>query len=143
VVDSLPKKLDIMLRANRHGATLPDNHGQIWQALYHLSKADTLFTGSTISIQRKMLNELGLGGTVKFPIRRLVTLWRNENWKDMITRWCETAVGRETFVISCWEDMVRCRVDDVSLFLLLFFFCTAHRTRVCVCVCVCVCGWLC
>ena len=60
-----------------------------------------------------MLNELGLGGGVKFLIRRLVTLWRNSNWSNMITRWCETRVSRETFNVSSWDEMARYRVDDV------------------------------
>jgi hypothetical protein len=65
-------------------------------------------------MQRQMLESLRLGGSAKFPIRRLATLWRNNNWKGMITRWCSTAVGRETFNISSWDEMMRCRIDEVS-----------------------------
>ncbi|KAH0558744.1 hypothetical protein GP486_004613 [Trichoglossum hirsutum] len=103
--DAMPDKLNIKLRANRRGATLPDSHGQIWQELHRLSEAGSVFTGNANSMRQEMLDELGLGGTVKFPIRRLVTLWRNIKWRDMITRWCETTVGRETFNVSSWDEM--------------------------------------
>ena len=56
-----------------------------------------------------------LGNEAQLPAGRLVTLWRNNRWKLMITRWCETAVGKETFNISKWEDMASRRFDDVSV----------------------------
>ena len=76
---------------------------------------DSLFQGTNSQIERKMLEALGLSGPVKFPIRRLVTLWKNANWRSMITRWCETTLGQATFTISTWEWMASCRMDDVSL----------------------------
>jgi hypothetical protein len=83
--------------------------------LVTLAKADSsLFQGSSIKVQKEMLVVLGLSGRVKFPIRRLVTLWKNSTWLPMITRWCRTAIGRSTFNISMWEEMARYRIDDVS-----------------------------
>lgn len=76
---------------------------------------ENLFKGTIVAIEREMLETLGLSGPVKFPIRRLITLWKNSNWRSMITRWCETALGQATFNISTWEWMASCRMDDVSL----------------------------
>jgi hypothetical protein len=61
-----------------------------------------------------MLDLLGLSGRVKFPVRRLGTIWRNKNWRPMITKWCEFSVGQATFNISTFEWMASCRIDDVS-----------------------------
>lgn len=114
LLESLPGDLNIKLRANRRDSTLPDSHGQIWMKLHRLAEVDgTLFEGSTKVVQERMLESLGLGGSIRFPIRRLVTLWRNNNWKDRISRWCRAAVGRETFNISSWDEMARCRIDEV------------------------------
>jgi hypothetical protein len=86
-------------------------------ALEALADADpTLFQGSNGPIQQEMLEKLGLSGRVPFPMRRLVTLWRNESWHNMAERWCQTPIGRATFNVSLWEEMARCRVDEVSFF---------------------------
>lgn len=93
--------------------------------LVSLAKADaTLFQGKNGSLQDEMLQTLGLSGRVKFPIRRLVTLWKNSSWRRMVTRWCQTSVGRATFNLSLWEEMARCRIDDVSRPELQLYFCT-------------------
>ncbi|OBT95119.1 hypothetical protein VE01_07344 [Pseudogymnoascus verrucosus] len=111
--DTLPPRIRTRLRANRVGHTLPDNHGQIWMELATLAEQDkTLFQGSSTGVKKEMLETLGLSGCVGFPIRRLVTLWKNNSWRDMITRWCRTGVGRSTFNISLWDNMARFRIDD-------------------------------
>lgn len=74
----------------------------------------SLFQGKHGSIQDEILQGLGLSGQVQFPIRRLVTLWKNTSWRAMITRWCQTSIGRATFNVSLWEELARYRVDDVS-----------------------------
>jgi hypothetical protein len=110
----LPPAISIKLRANRADATLPDSHGQIWKELTTLASFDPkLFKGSNKAIESEMLEMLGLSGRVKFPIRRLVTLWRNEKWYKMITYWCQIDIGQSTFNISIWDELARCRVDDV------------------------------
>lgn len=114
-VDTLPPHLRIKLRANREDATLPDNHGQIWMELATLSaNNDKLFKGSNKETEQQMLEHLGLSGRIKFPVRRLATLWKNKKWKPMITRWCQFLVGQITFNISTFEWMASCRIDDVS-----------------------------
>lgn len=75
----------------------------------------SLFQGVDGPVKYEMLDMLGLSGTVKFPIRRLVTLWRNLSWQTIITSWSQTAIGRATFNLSLWDDMARFRMDDVSL----------------------------
>lgn len=80
-----------------------------------LASADSLlFQGNHRPIQDEMLDALRLSGTVKFPIRRLVTLWKNTSWQPMITRWCRTLIGRATFNVSLWDELARYRIDDVS-----------------------------
>ena len=104
------------LRENRQGSTLPDSPGQIWMELATAAKVDSsLFQGIHRPAKYEMLDMLGLSGPVDFPIRRLVTLWRNLSWQTIITSWCQTAIGRATFNMSLWDDMARFRMDDVSL----------------------------
>ena len=113
--DTLPSHLRVQLRANREDVTLPDNHGQIWTELATLSSNNSrLFQGSNQSVEQEMLEQLRLSSRVKFPVRRLATLWRNLSWRPMITRWCHTSIGQATFNISTFEWMASCRIDDVS-----------------------------
>jgi len=113
--EALPTHLHIKLRANREDPILPDSHGQIWTELAALSEADgTLFQGQHKLVEGQMVRLLGLNGKMKFPARRLVTLWRNHNWRSMTTRWCSISVGRATFNISTFEWMISLRIDDVS-----------------------------
>lgn len=105
----------IQLRANRVGVVLPDSHGQIWAELAALAAADpTLFSGATKDLGVRLTRELSLSRVEGFPTRRLVTLWRNERWRPMITRWCSSPVGRESFGVSTWEAMASYRIDEVS-----------------------------
>lgn len=103
------------LRANREDTTLPDSHGQIWAEVVTLSARDaSLFGPPTKGLEARLVENLALGGRAKFPVRRFATLWMNERWKAMITRWCEHQIGQATFNISAFEWMASCRIDDVS-----------------------------
>lgn len=118
-VDTLPIELDIKLRVNRRDLTLPDTHGQIWLQLVSAFDRDpTLFSternGNKKGIEKRMLDILCLTSEARFPISRLVTLWRNERWRPRITRWCRTSLGRATFNISKWYQIAGYRLDDVS-----------------------------
>ncbi len=100
---------------NRKDPSLPDSHGQIWVQLISAAAQDAkLFRGTNSVVEAQMLDFLQLGSEVRFPVRRLVTLWKNERWNAMITLWCDTAVGRATFQISTWDWMASYRIDDVS-----------------------------
>ncbi|SCO47758.1 uncharacterized protein FFMR_08829 [Fusarium fujikuroi] len=115
--DTLPVELDIKLRTNRRDLTLPDSHGQIWLQLASASDRDpTLFSSAKNknkqALERRMLDILCLRSEIRFPISRLVTLWKNERWRPMITRWCQTQIGRATFNISIWDCMASYRIDD-------------------------------
>ena len=46
--------------------------------------------------------------------RRMFTLWGNDKWKDMITAWCSTGVGKQLFSVCLWTELSRQRVEDVS-----------------------------
>jgi hypothetical protein len=113
--DALPPGLQVQLRANRRDLILPDRHGQIWAETDALSRAEPdLFQGPNKVVEATVLRQLGLSGLVKFPIRRMVTLWKNDRWRPMISRWCQSALGRETFNITAWETMASSRLDEVS-----------------------------
>ena len=73
------------------------------------------FQGSNSQVEKEMVATAALSGRKQFPVRRLVTLWKNNSWRAMITRWCHTAVGRSTFNISLWSILAQYRIDDVSL----------------------------
>ncbi|PWI65488.1 hypothetical protein PCL_07089 [Purpureocillium lilacinum] len=68
--------------------------------------------GNVAEMEPQMLRALQLSGDVSFPLPRLVTIWRNERWRQMTPRWVETTVGRATFQISTWDWMICHRIDD-------------------------------
>ncbi|KAF5965913.1 hypothetical protein FCOIX_12717 [Fusarium coicis] len=115
--DTLPVELDIKLRVNRRDLTLPDTHGQIWLQLVSAFDRDpTLFSVerniNKKGIEKSMLDILCLTSEARFPISRLVTLWRSERWRPRVTRWCRTSLGRATFNISKWYQIAGYRLDD-------------------------------
>ncbi|KAJ3454455.1 hypothetical protein MRS44_018349 [Fusarium solani] len=119
--DTLPVELDIKLRVNRRDLTLPDSHGQIWLQLASASDRDpTLFSPqknkNKQALEKRMLDILCLRSETRFPISRLVALWKNERWRPIITRWCRTQIGRATFNISIWDRMASYRIDDAELY---------------------------
>lgn len=129
--EELPPQLDLRLRANRLGHTLPDTHGQVWMQLVTLKEQDPkVFQGSNAQVEKEMVRTANLSGRDQFPIRRLVTLWKNLSWHAMITEWCRTAIGRSLFQLSLWGDLARYRIDDVCIcsldihviFLFIFLF---------------------
>jgi len=114
-LDALPSLLHVRLQANREDVLLPDNHGQIWAEMAALASADdTRFNGRARELESELVETLGLTGKTRFPTKRLVTLWRNKNWKDMITKLCCFPVGQALFSISAFEWMASCRIDDVG-----------------------------
>lgn len=118
-VDRIPAELDIKLRVNRRDLSLPDSHGQIWtQLILANDQCDSVFQGKKYDVEKQMMDILRLTSTDKFPTARLVTLWKNNRWRPMITRWCATRLGRTTFNISTWDWMASYRIDNVSLLLL-------------------------
>ncbi|KID80877.1 hypothetical protein MGU_11700 [Metarhizium guizhouense ARSEF 977] len=112
--DSLPRELDMQLRMNRRGSSLPDSAADMWMQLVQAQEQDgRLFHGNKAAVQKRMREVLRLGGGDTFPAGRVVTLWRNDRWRSMITRWCRTEVGRGTFTnISTWEWMASLRIDN-------------------------------
>ncbi|KAH6880649.1 hypothetical protein B0T10DRAFT_411653, partial [Thelonectria olida] len=110
--DKLPLELDIKLRVNRQDPSLPDTHGQIWTQLVMAASHDgALFQGNKITVEKQITDILRLNREDRFPIGRLVTLWKNKRWRSMITRWCTTTLGRSTLNISTWDWMASYRVD--------------------------------
>ncbi|KAH7142822.1 hypothetical protein B0J13DRAFT_51061 [Dactylonectria estremocensis] len=110
--EKLPLDLDIKLRVNRPDPSLPDSHGQIWMQLVSTaSQNDALFQGKKSIVEGQMIDILRLDRVDRFPLSRLVTLWKNNRWRCMITWWCETEVGRAMFNISTWDWMASHRID--------------------------------
>ncbi|PWI65079.1 hypothetical protein PCL_07378 [Purpureocillium lilacinum] len=93
-----------------------NGHGDIWVQLATVaSERPGIFHGTVAEMEEQILDALRLSGDVSFPLPRLVTIWRNERWRQMTTRWCETTVGRATFQISTWDWMICHRIDDVCI----------------------------
>ncbi|KAL6406208.1 uncharacterized protein AUP68_10377 [Ilyonectria robusta] len=102
---------------NQQNLTMPNSHGQIWMQLIVASKCNScLFSKkqTKAAVEKSILNILCLSSNVRFPTSRLVTLWRNERWKLMITQLYKTVVGREMFNITNLKYLARCRIDDIS-----------------------------
>lgn len=72
-----------------------------------------LFDGITAVVEKRLVDLLCLRSEARFPMRRLITLWNNTSWSQMATRWCRMAIGKDTFNVTTWESMMRCRFDDV------------------------------
>lgn len=102
--DGLPSELNLGLRMNRQDPILADSHGEIWaQVAAANSQKPGVFRGTSAEMEAPMMHALRLSGEIQFPLRRLVTIWRNERWRAMTTRWCTTTVGRASFQISTWD----------------------------------------
>ncbi|GJN86979.1 hypothetical protein PLIIFM63780_010561 [Purpureocillium lilacinum] len=111
--DELPPQLNLELRMNRRDPTMADNHGDIWvQLVTAASETPGIFQGTVDKMKEQMRDTLRLSSDTGFPLSRLAAVWRNERWRQMTTRWCETAVGRATFQITTWDWMICNRIDD-------------------------------
>ncbi|TWU71554.1 hypothetical protein ED733_003110 [Metarhizium rileyi] len=111
--DTISYEQNLHLRVNRKVVAQADSHGDIWrQAVAAESQNPGVFHGNQEDMMDQMAHILRLYDESGVPLRRLVTLWRNERWRAMITKWCSTTVGRATFRISTWEWMISCRIDD-------------------------------
>jgi len=106
----------VRLRANREEVLLPDSHGQIWNELVALAQHDHhLFHGNAKEVEQQMSQQLGLHDYDKFPTKRLGTLWRNDQWRPIITELCQFPFGQNLFSISTFEWLSSCRLNDVSV----------------------------
>ncbi|KAG6107106.1 hypothetical protein E4U13_007084, partial [Claviceps humidiphila] len=113
--DSMSLEQNLKLRVNSKDVAKPDSHGDIWLHIVTVvSQKPDKFQGKGTDISREMAETLELRNESGVPLTRLVSLWRNEKWRKMVTAWCQTAVGRATFKIRPWYMMMACRIDDVS-----------------------------
>ncbi|KAJ6439059.1 DNA repair protein rad10 [Purpureocillium lavendulum] len=111
---ALPPELNLALRMNRRDPTMAESPGDIWvQLATAVSERPAIFHGTVAEMEEQMLGALRLSGAVGFPLPWLVTIWRNERWQQMTTRWCETTVGCATFQLTTWDWMICHRTDDV------------------------------
>jgi hypothetical protein len=106
---------NLQLRANRRDVAKPDSNGDVWlQAVAAESQRAGIFHGSVEDMKEQMGHILQLHGEASVPLPRLVTLWRNDCWKMMATRLCNTVIGRVILRISTLVWMISCRIDEVS-----------------------------
>ncbi|KAJ6789750.1 hypothetical protein PWT90_05750 [Aphanocladium album] len=114
--DKLPPDLDQQLRMNRRDVMLPDSDGEIWSQVVQAQDRDkTLFDGNKATTMKRLRAALQLGGDFKFPVDRVVTLWNNAPWREMLRRWSETEVGRGNFSVYMFEWMASLRIDGVRV----------------------------
>ena len=107
----LPLSINIRLRANQHASILSDCHGQIWREVEVLAQDNPkIFEGVVVEVEARLISHIGYRAA--FPVRRLMVLWRNLAWRSMISKWCASAIGYETFNLSAWAEMARLRIDD-------------------------------
>ncbi|KAG6105165.1 hypothetical protein E4U13_008014 [Claviceps humidiphila] len=111
--DSMSLEQNMKLRMNQKDVALSDSHGDIWLHIVTVvSQKPNKFQGTRSEISREMTKTLELRNESGVPLTRLVSLWRNEKWRKMVTAWCQTAVGRATFKIRPWSMMITCRIDE-------------------------------
>ena len=114
--DKLPLDLDQQLRMNRRDVMLPDSDGEIWSQIVQAQDRDkTLFDGNKATTIKRLRAELQLGGAFKFFVDRVVTLWNNARWREMLRQWSETELGRSNFSVYMFEWMAGLRIDEVSV----------------------------
>lgn len=115
--DKLPRELNMQLRMNRRGSSLPDCQGDMWMQLVQAHEQEAmLLEGDKRTVEKRIRSMLQLGSKDTFPAGRVVTLWRNERWREMLTRWYGTQLGRETLHnISPCEWMASLQIDGVSM----------------------------
>ncbi|KAG6200719.1 hypothetical protein E4U35_006088 [Claviceps purpurea] len=65
-----------------------------------------------MALNYSRLNAFRIGGEPKFPARRLAIFWNNLPWRRVITQWCRTRLGMDTFAISLTEWMAGLRIDE-------------------------------
>lgn len=89
----------------------------MWMQLVRAhTEDDSLFEGDKKAVERRIRSILQLGSKDTFPAGRVVTLWRNERWREMLTQWYDTQLGREVLHnISPCEWMASLQIDGVSL----------------------------
>jgi hypothetical protein len=79
------------------------------QLVAYESKTPKVFEDSNALEKMICIVNLPKAGT-----RRLYTLWKNKQWKEMIQACCSTAVGGHLFNVALWTELSRHRVEDVS-----------------------------
>ncbi|KAG6095513.1 hypothetical protein E4U30_002423 [Claviceps sp. LM220 group G6] len=111
--DSMSLEQNMKLRMNQKNVALSDSHGDIWLHIVTVvSQKPDKFQGTRIDISREMAETLELRNESGVPVTRLVSLWRTEKWRKMVTAWCQTAVGRAIFKIRPWSMMIAYRIDE-------------------------------
>ncbi|KAF4997267.1 hypothetical protein FGRMN_3979, partial [Fusarium graminum] len=110
-------RIEALQRYAKHTGASPDSLYWIWAQLASTSEREPSLFSSQRNKNKKVLEErmrdiACLGSDAKFPISRLVTLWRNDRWRQMATEWCRITLGRSLFNISTWERMASYRIDD-------------------------------
>ncbi|CEJ95260.1 hypothetical protein VHEMI10750 [[Torrubiella] hemipterigena] len=63
-------------------------------------------------IELRLIETLKLGRKSGLPMCRLITLWRNDRWREVLTQWSQTALGGDIFNISLFVSIAGQRIDE-------------------------------
>jgi hypothetical protein len=82
--------LNLSLRLNRENTILSNRHGDIWlQVMEAAAQQPDLVAGSAPEMEVKISQALQLTGQPnRFPLPRLLTIWRNAAWCEFTHAWC-------------------------------------------------------
>ncbi|KAG5961487.1 hypothetical protein E4U57_007523 [Claviceps arundinis] len=123
--DTLPMHLNQRMRYNRTDPAMPDSHAQVWMQLVDIisrQQDEKVSDSDAVNSDQDPLEKVGvpvldvlrLGNSeIKFP--QLVTLWNNRPWRRVITQWCRTRLGTDSFAFSSMNWIASLRIDEYYL----------------------------
>ncbi|KAF4806473.1 hypothetical protein CGCSCA5_v014353 [Colletotrichum siamense] len=114
--DRLPYDLNVELRVNRRDPSLPNSHGETWLMLDLFTslqrQSNEQQDGGSAIVDETYVKKVHSSSEMYLPTRRLVTLWNNHRWRPILTRWCCTRLGLDTFDISYFEWIASLGIDE-------------------------------
>ncbi|KAG6041056.1 hypothetical protein E4U17_001820, partial [Claviceps sp. LM77 group G4] len=99
------------------------NHAQVWMELVNItslagddregkSDDENSEEEQSMDLDYSLIEAFRIVCEAEFPSRRLATLWNNRPWRQVITQWCQTRLGMDTFAISFTASTACLRIDE-------------------------------
>ncbi|KAG6052683.1 hypothetical protein E4U17_005519 [Claviceps sp. LM77 group G4] len=99
------------------------NHAQVWMELVNItspagddrggkSDAENSEVEQSMNLDYSLIEAFRIAREAEFPSRRLATLWNNRPWRRVVTQWCQTRLGMDTFAISFMAGTASLRIDE-------------------------------
>ncbi|CCE32938.1 uncharacterized protein CPUR_06860 [Claviceps purpurea 20.1] len=123
--ETLPKHLAQIMRFNPTEPTMSArlNHAQVWMELVNItsptgddrgceSDAENSEEEQSMNLDYSLIEAFRIACKAELPSRRLATLWNNRPWRRVITQWCQTRLGMDTFAISFTAWTAGLRIDE-------------------------------